>query len=137
VSESKTVFTFADGSVGPGRWDSERGEVVPTAPLPDEELAAILNGLPRTVCYRTHTQWDEGQGVFGAVWIADVQRALTPLLAALRAERAARERVLDDLSRLADQWEADRGLTRDEAVSDLRHAVAALAPATGEGATDD
>lgn len=42
-----------------------------------QELAALreaLDGLPPATCYRTHTQPDEGKGVFGAVWKADVLR---------------------------------------------------------------
>jgi hypothetical protein len=57
--------------------------------VPDEawdELAAALahdrpsgsglNNLPPATCYRTHTQPDENRGVYGAVWLADVKRAL-------------------------------------------------------------
>jgi hypothetical protein len=35
-----------------------------------------LSGLPPATCYRFHGQADEHLGVFGAVWLADVKRAL-------------------------------------------------------------
>jgi hypothetical protein len=50
---------------------------------------AALDHLPRATCYRTHTQPDEDRGVFGAVWLADVKRALAAYNAALAAPEAA------------------------------------------------
>ena len=56
--------------------------------------------------------------------------------AILAIEREAAEKALhsaaERLSPLADQWEQDRGLTRDEAVADLRHALAAILQGASE-----
>lgn len=56
----------------------------------DNPLAAARERLeaahfPPATCYRTHTQPDEGNGVFGAVWLADVVRFLATSEAAAPA----------------------------------------------------
>lgn len=50
-------------------------------------LREALESLPPATCYRTHTQPDEGKGIFGAVWLADVRRALAAAPAAAAGAR--------------------------------------------------
>jgi hypothetical protein len=124
----------------------------PTAPLPDEELAARCSAtrqrvfdpaLPPKQCPRraTHGRWCRQHAEILGEWTLRPPDYAQTVLAALRAERAARARVEGALLHLAmrrhDNSESCAGC------ADVREAVRTawarpdLAPATGEGATDD
>jgi hypothetical protein len=103
--------------------------------------AGPLSNLPPATCYRTHTQPDEDRGVFGAVWLADVRRAL-PSAPDHRLREALEHRpVLSAVTGSADvQLECACGWLWDDGDTDLpegesfmRHAFLSEAtPATTE-----